>query len=76
LTAALAARLARIRHIPQGRRCAREVEPEGAALTCCESLGLPGADFARGYFQHWLEGDRIPEKPAQRIIPVATYSNW
>jgi len=32
----------------------REVEAESVALICCESLGLPGAEAARGYIQHWL----------------------
>ena len=30
----------------------REVEAETVALICCESLGLPGAEAARGYIQH------------------------
>lgn len=46
----------------------REVEAESVALICCESLGLDGADFARGYIQHWLHGEEIPEKSAQRIL--------
>jgi hypothetical protein len=28
-----------------------EVEAECVALLCCESLGLPGAKFSRGYIQ-------------------------
>ena len=27
----------------------REVEAEAVALLCCESLGMPGAEFSRGY---------------------------
>jgi hypothetical protein len=41
------------------------------ALLCCESLGLPGAEYARGYIQHWLIGDAIPEKSAQKIFRAA-----
>jgi antirestriction protein ArdC len=46
----------------------KEVEAESVALLCSESLGLPGAEYARGYIQHWLIGDTIPEKSAQRIF--------
>lgn len=49
----------------------REVEAEAVALLCCESLGLPGAEYARGYIQHWLIGDAIPEKSAQKIFHAA-----
>ncbi|MFN7946533.1 MAG: ArdC family protein [Blastocatellia bacterium] len=49
----------------------REVEAESVALICCESLGLPGAEYARGYIQSWLEGDVIPEKSAQKIFHAA-----
>jgi hypothetical protein len=50
----------------------REVEAECVALICCESLGLSGAEFSRGYIQNWL-GSRqeIPEKSAQRIFGAA-----
>jgi antirestriction protein ArdC len=50
----------------------REVEAESVALICCESLGLEGAEFARGYVQHWLRGSSIPEKSAQRIFSAAS----
>jgi hypothetical protein len=30
-------------------RDVREVEAEAVALLCCESLGLPGAEYSRGY---------------------------
>lgn len=50
----------------------REVEAESVALICCESLGLDGAEFARGYIQHWLHGNSIPEKSAQRIFSAAS----
>jgi antirestriction protein ArdC len=52
----------------QTPRNLREVEAEAVALLCLESLGLPGAEYARGYIQHWLIGDVIPEKSAQRIF--------
>lgn len=44
----------------QTLRNLRKVEAESVALLCCESLGLPGADFSRGYIQSWLAGDVIP----------------
>ena len=49
----------------------REVEAESVALICCESLGLPGAEYSRGYIQGWLVGDVIPERSAQKIFHVA-----
>jgi hypothetical protein len=55
----------------------REVEAEAVALLCCESLGLEGADFCRGYIQNWLyqevgyNADAIPEKSAQKIFRAA-----
>lgn len=50
----------------------REVEAESVALICCESLGLAGADFSRGYIQHWLVGEKvIAERTAQRIFRAA-----
>lgn len=49
----------------------REVEAEAVALICCESLGLPGAEFCRGYLQHWLQGEVIPERSAHRIFKAA-----
>lgn len=48
-----------------------EVEAESVALICCESLGLPGADCARGYIQHWLRGKSIPDRSIQRIFKAA-----
>ena len=48
-----------------------EAEAESVALICCESLNLPGAEFSRGYIQHWLDGEEIPERSAQRIFAVA-----
>jgi antirestriction protein ArdC len=52
-------------------RSLREVEAEGVALLCCEALGLDGAEYARGYLQHWLRTEEIPEQSAQRIITTA-----
>jgi hypothetical protein len=48
-----------------------EAEAEAVALLCCESLGLPGAEYSRGYIQHWLKGSTIPERSAQRIFKAA-----
>jgi hypothetical protein len=49
----------------------REVEAECVALICSESLGLPGAEFSRGYIQHWLKSRAIPEKSVHRIFRAA-----
>ncbi len=49
----------------------REVEAECVALICCESLRLSGGEFCRGYIQHWLQGEAIPERSAQKIFKVA-----
>jgi hypothetical protein len=49
-----------------------EAEAECVGLLYCEALGLPGADEARGYVQHWHGlGNPIPELSAQRILRVA-----
>jgi len=52
-------------------RNVREVEAEAVALLCCESLGLPGAEFSRAYIQSWAQGEPITEKSAQRIFHAA-----
>jgi hypothetical protein len=58
-------------------RSLREVEAESVALLCCESLGLDGADFCRGYIQNWVrrasgfDPEAIPEKSAQKIFRAA-----
>ena len=58
-------------------RSLREVEAESVALLCCESLGLEGAEFCRGYIQNWLrrgngfDAEAIPEKSAQKIFRAA-----
>lgn len=52
-------------------RALREVEAECVAMICCESLGLTGVEYSRGYVQHWLCVDSVPEKAAQRIFQAA-----
>jgi hypothetical protein len=55
----------------------REVEAEAVALLCCESLGLEGADYCRGYIQNYFnqgvgfDANAIPEKSAQKIFRAA-----
>lgn len=50
----------------------REAEAESVAMICCESLGIPGAEYCRGYIQHWYgKGNEIPEHNAARIFNVA-----
>jgi antirestriction protein ArdC len=49
----------------------REVEAECVALICCESLNLPGAPESRGYIQHWISGQTIPDRSAQKIFKAA-----
>jgi antirestriction protein ArdC len=49
----------------------KEVEAEAVALLCLESLGMPGAEYCRGYIQNWLAGAEIPERSAQRIFSAA-----
>jgi hypothetical protein len=56
----------------QTARYIREVEAESVALICCETLGLDGADFCRGYIQHWLKTEKeIPNQNAARIFATA-----
>jgi hypothetical protein len=52
-------------------RSMAEVEAETVALLCCESLGLPGAEFSRAYIQSWGHGQPISERSAQRIFHAA-----
>ena len=57
----------------QTARHIREVEAESVALICCETLGLEGAEFCRGYIQHWLTTEKeIPNQSAARIFAAAT----
>src|SRR6185503_72983 len=46
----------------------REVEAEAIALLVCESLGLAGSEYCRGYIQNWIEGEVMPDKSAQKIF--------
>lgn len=55
----------------QTPRSVAEVEAEAVALLCCESLGLPGAEFSRGYIQSWAKGEPISGRSAQRIFHAA-----
>jgi antirestriction protein ArdC len=49
----------------------REMEAEAVSLLCCESLGLPGAEYSRGYIQSWGQGQPFTERSAQRIFRAA-----
>ena len=49
----------------------REMEAEAVSLLCCESLGLPGAEYSRGYIQSWGRGQTFTERSAQRIFHAA-----
>ncbi len=52
-------------------RDVREVEAEAVSLICCQSLGLPGEEFSRGYLQHWLGSQKIEERSVHRIFKAA-----
>jgi antirestriction protein ArdC len=60
-----------IKDSEQTPRSLREVEAEAVALLVCESLGLAGSEYCRGYIQNWIEGEPIPEKSAQKIFGAA-----
>lgn len=50
----------------------REAEAEAVALLMLDALGLPGAEYCRGYVQNWLgAGREIPDKSAQKILNAA-----
>jgi antirestriction protein ArdC len=49
----------------------REMEAEAVSLLCCESLGLTGAEYSRGYIQSWGQGQKFTERSAQRIFRAA-----
>jgi len=55
----------------QTPRSVAEVEAEAVSLLCCESLGLPAAEFSRAYIQSWGNGQTISERSAQRIFHAA-----
>jgi hypothetical protein len=51
-------------------------QPQGSggqavALLCSGALGLAESEYARGYIQHWLAGEGIPEANARRIFGAA-----
>lgn len=46
----------------------KEVEAESVALLCLASLDLDGEEYARGYIQHYLQSEEIPEKSARKIM--------
>jgi antirestriction protein ArdC len=50
----------------------REAEAESVAMIVCESLGLPGAEYCRGYIQGWLKGQPIPESSTRIIFTTAS----
>jgi antirestriction protein ArdC len=53
-------------------RSLREVEAECVALILCDTLGLSGAEYSRGYIQDWLgERNTIPTESAQKIFKAA-----
>jgi len=53
-------------------RSTAEVEAEAVALLCLDTLGLPGAEYARGYIQHWSgHVEAVPERSAARIFKAA-----
>lgn len=56
---------------PQTPRNIREVEAEGVAFLCAAALQLGGSEYSRGYLQHWLRGDQIPERSCARIFKAA-----
>jgi antirestriction protein ArdC len=49
----------------------REVEAESVALLVLGALNQDGLEYCRGYIQHWLRGEEIPERSAQRIFKAA-----
>lgn len=50
----------------------REIEAEGTAMLVCAALGVEGAEYSRGYIQHWnREGHAISERHAARIFKAA-----
>jgi len=49
----------------------REVEAESVAYILTSLLELPGQEESRGYIQHWLAGQEIPERSAQKIFNAA-----
>lgn len=56
---------------PRTPRSIREVEAEGVAFICSSALGLDGAEWSRGYLQHWLGDQEVPERSCQKIFKAA-----
>jgi hypothetical protein len=52
-------------------RALAEAEAEGTAYLLCAILGLPGLEEARGYIQHWLAREPIPDASSRRIFVTA-----
>lgn len=54
-------------------RAIGEAEAETVALILCESLNVPGAEYCRGYVQHWLRPEQISDfrSRAGRIFRAA-----
>ncbi len=46
----------------------KEVEAESVALLCLTSLDLDGAEYCRGYIQHWLKDHTYPEDSAKKVL--------
>lgn len=49
----------------------KEVEAELTSAMVGYALGLDGADEARGYVQHWLGNNTLPNKSALRVLACA-----
>lgn len=60
-----------VSHKADTPRSLREVEADAVALILCEVLKLEGADECRGYIQHWIKGDTIPDASAQKVFTAA-----
>lgn len=52
-------------------RALAEVEAEATAFLLCAILNLPGLDEARGYIQHWLASESLPDAASRRIFVAA-----
>jgi hypothetical protein len=52
-------------------RALAEVEAEATAFLLCAILNLPGLDEARGYIQHWLASESLPDAGSRRIFVAA-----
>ncbi len=65
------AELAEIHDGEHTPRNLREVEAESTALILCETLGLAGAVYCRGYIQEWLQGEELPAASARKILHAA-----